>query len=101
MLINQLSFFFDSSFLVSVGDIMYVYARKNGYENIGKFHIFSVFVTSIDFSKDNYLHENCFTVSLFPGCQEIINIKELYYLRDINDSIFYDIDSLKKHYHIK
>ena len=80
---------------------MFIYATNTGYYNIGKFYIFKVIVINVDFSKDNYLHENCFTVSLFPGCQESINIKQLYYLRDINDSIFYDIDSLKKHYHIK
>lgn len=80
---------------------MFIYTTKTGYYNIGNFYIFKVIVINVDFSKDNYFHENCFTVSLFPGCQEIINIKELYYLRDINDSIFYDIDSLKKHYHIK
>lgn len=96
MLINQLSFF-DSSFPVSVGDIMYVYARKNGYENIGKFQIFSVFVTSIDFTKNNYRHEVCFYVQ----SNEDVFLNENYYFEDINSCIFYDIDSLKKHYHIK
>lgn len=100
MFINQLSFF-DSLFPVSVGDTMFIYATKSGYYNIGKFYIFEVVVTNIDFTKDNYLHENCFIVSLLPGCNYSINDKEFYYFRDINNCIFYDIDSLKKHYHIK
>lgn len=90
----QQSFFGSNySFPVALGDFMFIRDKKDSYDN--EFYIFKVQVIGIHVT----VQEIYFIVSrpkdLYIGAILRFNFE------DINRTIFYDIDSLKKHYHIK
>lgn len=92
-MIQQSFFGSDYSFPVALGDSMFIRAKKDSYDN--ELYIFQVNVIGIHVT----FQEIYFTVSR-PKDLYIGTILDFHF-EDINRTIFYDIDSLKKHYHIE
>lgn len=92
-MIQQSFFGSEYSFPVALGDFMFIRERKDSYDN--EFYIFEVQVIGIYIT----LQEIYFTVSRPKDL--CISTLLRFHFEDVGNRIFYDIDSLKKHYHIK